>query len=976
VAAKVFTIPASAPFAETLARGLIERTGREPLALADATIYLPTRRAARTLGDAFARVLGGAALLPQFKALGDVDEDELLFDADALELTPAIAPIRRSLLLATMVRHWSSKTSRAAMSFAQASALANGLAAVMDEVETQGADLDALDDFIPGELTQHWEQVRVFLGLLKAEWPNILAAENRLSPAGRRNQALATLAGRLASNPPKGPVIAAGSTGSIPATAELLRVIANLPDGAVVLPGLDRVLDEASWNELDPGHPQFGMKQVLERIGTKRADVIDWNDRHEGARERLLREALRPAPTTDAWRAIVDRGKTVQLAEGLTGLALVEAADPGEEALVVALMLREALEQTGATAALVTPDRTLARRVTSEMERWAVEVDDSAGQPLSHSPPGAFLCLLAEAADEQFAPVPLLALLKHPLCTMGQDQGSFRSKVRALDRFLRGPRPDAGLGGIEVAIERERDDESDVRQERLSDLQYWFADVASALRPLEQALGNDMLAIGDILDTHLLAAIKLAGDALWSGEAGEAAARFIDELREAAIDLPAIEPGGYAALFRNLAAERAVRRSRERHPRLSILGPLEARLQSFDTIVLGGLNEGTWPRAVGADPWFSRPMRKAIGLEQPERAIGQAAHDVSILAAGKRVVLTRALKAEGVPTVASRWLQRLQQLTHGLGLQTALAPNTDYIAIARSLGDPGQPQRMKRPAPTPPVNARPRELSVTDIEKWVRDPYEIYARRILKLRTLDPLDAEIGPLERGSAVHLALELFVSRFPGRLPADAVLRLIQIGDEVFAAQGTPKAALALWRPRFAHAASWFVELERQRRTTIAQSHVEIEGRFAVTSEFSLHGRADRIDILKSGGAAIIDYKTGDPPSNSQVEAFLAPQLLLEGAMLAAGGFAGLGKRKTEELIYLKFSGGKVPGDVRNVDVSLIAEALARLQRRVSDFSVQSTPYLPRVRPYRSHIAGDYDHLSRVREWSLSGWEEGET
>ena len=356
---------------------------------------------------------------------------------------------------------------------------------------------------------------------------------------------------------------------------------------------------------------------------------------------------------------------------------------------------------------------------------------------------------------------------------------------------------------------------------------------------------------------------------MWSGEAGEIAARFIDELRDAANALPEIEPGGYAALFRALAEDKAVRRTRERHPRLFILGPLEARLQSFDTLVLSGLNEGTWPRAAGADPWFSRPMRRAIGLEQPERSIGQAAHDFSMLAAGKRVVLTRALKSEGVPTVASRWLQRLQQLSNGLDLKTALTPARDYVSIAKSLGDPGQPQRMKRPAPAPPVEARPRELSVTDIETWVRDPYAIYAKRILKLRTLDPLDAEIGPMERGSAVHKALEIFVERFPGELPGDAALQLIAIADAVFADLGTPKAALALWRPRFANAAVWFVDEERKRRAGIAQSHVEIDGRIAITDAFWLYGRADRIDLLTSGGAAILDYKTGKPPTASQIK-----------------------------------------------------------------------------------------------------------
>jgi ATP-dependent helicase/nuclease subunit B len=483
------------------------------------------------------------------------------------------------------------------------------------------------------------------------------------------------------------------------------------------------------------------------------------------------------------------------------------------------------------------------------------------------------------------------------------------------------------------------------------------------------------LDIATTLETHLEAAAKLARDALWAGQAGESAAHFIDDLREAVNALNDVEPGGYAALFRTLADERAVRQTRQRLSRLAILGPLEARLQSFDTLVIGGLNEGTWPRAVAADPWFSRPMRRAIGLEQPERSIGQSAHDFAMLAAGKRVVLTRALKSEGVPTVASRWLQRLRQLTGGLKLYDATTPNLDYVRLSKSLGDPGPPQRIKRPSPTPPVAARPSALSVSDIETWVRDPYAIYARRILKLRPLDPLDAEIGPLERGTAVHKALELFVERFPGPLPPDAALRLSEIADEVFAAHGTPKAALALWRPRFINAASWFVGEERARRAFIAKSFVEIEGRIEVSDGFSLHGRADRIDILSGGGAAILDYKTGTLPTNKQIKAFLAPQLLLEGAMIRRGGFGDLGKRNPEELLYVRFGGGKEPGDIHVVDIALIEEAFARLKQRAADFAMPSMAYLPRVKPYRAHIEGDYDHLSRVREWSLSGWEDAE-
>ncbi len=955
--AKVFSIPASLPFAETLARGLIAQLGaeRDPLALAAATIYLPTRRAARNFADSFARVLGGAALLPEFKPLGDVDEDELLFDAgeDDLALAPAIAPMRRQLLLATLIRRWDKARRGGTLGFAQAASLAHSLARLMDEMETQGVDLSRIKELAPQSLAAHWEDVVTLLGILDKQWPKILKDERRINPAGRRNQLLGALAGKLDA---KGPVIAAGSTGSIPATGELLAAIARLPNGMVVLPGLDRALDEDSWNDLDPGHPQYGMKQLLKRIGIARAEVAEWDGGTPLlARELALRETLRPAPTTDAWRALAERG-TGEVAEGLKGLALIRAADPAEEAAVIALALRHALDTPGRTAALVTPDRTLARRVAGEMKRWDVDIDDSAGTPLAHTPPGTFLCLLAEAADAKFAPAPLLALLKHPLAAMG-DPAAFREHARKLDIALRGPRPDAGL---------------DAMRERAGDA--WFDAVADALAPFGAALSGGSIDLAETVRLHLDAAGKLSdAKELWRGDAGEKAKGFADELIEAAAGVPAIEPGAYAPLFRELAMRIAIRPPYGKHPRLSILGPLEARLLHFDLVVLGGLNEGTWPQAAAADPWFSRPMREALGLEQPERAIGLAAHDFATLAAGPDVLLTRAMKQDGAPTIASRWLQRLTQLTGGLGLANRLAPAKDYIAVHARLEEPKPAPRMKRPAPAPPVEARPRALSVTEIETWLRDPYAIYARRVLGLRPLDPLDAEIGPMERGDLVHKALERFIEEHPGALPADAAQRLIAIADEMFRA--LPKSVLALWRPRFVNAARWFVGVERERRADIAASYLEVKGE-RMFGAFKLYGRADRIDALKSGGAAVLDYKTGAPPSNAQVKELLAPQLPLEAAILQSGGFEEVPAMDASELVYIRFAGGAKPGELRPVKVdtqAIAAEAVEKLTQRIAYFDDPHTPYHSRVKPYRADVAGDYDHLARVREWSLGGWSE---
>jgi ATP-dependent helicase/nuclease subunit B len=973
--ASVFTIPASANFGETLARGLIARTGGDPLALSSAVIYLPTRRAARTFGDAFARVLGGAALLPQFKALGDSDEDGMLFDpAGGLELAPAITPLRRQLLLAQLVRQWDRRDRDGSLSFAQCAALADSLAKVMDEVETQGCDLALLKDLAPENLAEHWEGVMRFLKVIRDTWPAILEEEQALNPAFRRNQALKALGARLEVSPPQGWVIAAGSTGSIPATAQLMRVIARLPKGAVVLPGLDQRLDAESWANLDPGHPQFGLAQLLRTVEADRADVQDWFATENSLpREALLSETLRPAPTTDAWRALAENGSG-EITDGVKGLGLVAAADPAQEALAIALALRESLETPGRTAALVTPDRNLARRVAAEMARWHITIDDSAGRPLAHTAAGSFLCLLAEAAQERFAPVPLLALLKHPFARAGLDHAAFRARARELDRWcLRGPRPDAGLAGIARTIAKCGQQKFPPPAEALAALQIWWDGVAAVLQPLEDMHAQADVPLSDLIAAHVMAAEALACDEtenciLWANGDGEQAATLCAALEDDARDLPPIESGSYPALFRHLAMKAPVRAAYGRHPRLFILGPLEARLQHFDLTVLGGLNEGSWPGAAGNDPWFSRPMRATLGLEQPERSIGLAAHDFAMLAAGPRVLLTRSLKSEGTPTVASRWLQRLEQLTRGLGLSDALVPAADYAALATRLVDVPPTPRLERPAPRPPVDARPKKLSVTEIETWLRDPYAIYARHTLRLRPLDALDEAIGPLERGTILHKALELFVADGGG----DAG-KLIALADRLFEESGIPKAALAIWRPRFMGAARAFVDFERQRRDTVTASHLEKRGTLELDG-FTLTGIADRIDVLADGRAAILDYKTGAVPSAKQVQQLLSPQLPLEAAMLATDGF-GIGPFTAEELIYFSLSGERQARKPRSIEqpVTLAGEAVEQLKRRIAWFNQRETPYRPRVKPYRADIVGDYDHLARVKEWSPSGWGE---
>ncbi len=989
----VFTIPAGQSFVDALASGLLRRFADSPERLAATTVLLPTRRACRALQAAFLRASAGQALLlPRLLPLGDLDPEELLFESPFLggssaeaELPPAISAVERQLLLAACILRHSRAVSAAAglteMSEDQAIRLAAELARLIDQVETEGLDFAVLQDLVPEDYAAHWQITLEFLAIVTEVWPKILADMGCIGPAERRRRLAELQAAAWRRRPPADPVIAAGSTGSIPATAELLKTVAGLRQGSVILPGLDLESDAATWDEVrrDPGHPQHGMAQLLDRLGLDRAAVAPWTagsvPEVDPARARFANLALRPAQATARWHEAADGKVRAAFEEALQGVRRVDCADPGEEALVIALLLRRQVEEAGRTAALITPDRALARRVAGALQRWRIEVDDSAGRSLADTPPGVFLRLTAEMAAARFAPVELLAALKHPLAAGGRAPAAFRRAVRALERaVLRGARPAPGLDGLRRAL---------VESSAADDLHGWFEDFADRVAPFAEALDGAAAQLGELVDAHLAAAEALAAsDAesgaarLWAGDAGEAAAVFAGELRAAAAATPVSRGLHYPAALEALLAGRAVRPRYGLHPRVAILGPLEARLQHADLLVLGGLNEGTWPAEVDPGPWLSRPMQTQFGLPLPERRIGLAAHDFFQGFCAPRVYLTRAERVEGTPSVPARWLRRIDALREGLALKADLhGEQAQLRAWAEALDRPAETLRLAAPLPRPPLAARPRELSVTRIETWMGDPYALYAREILRLKPLDPLDADPGAAERGTLVHAALERFLKAFPDALPADALDRLIEIGGAVFHPIRVKPGAFAFWWPRFLRVAAWFVAEEQARRGGLAGSCVEISG--ALTFEapggaFTLTAKADRIDRRADGTLEIVDYKTGAPPDKKKVDRGYAPQLPLEAAIAAAGGFEGLPAAPVGSLVFWRLSGGTPPGEVLPASKAdpqtLAAEALAGLKRLVAEFDDATTPYACRPRADLAPRFSDYDHLSRLAEWAV--------
>jgi ATP-dependent helicase/nuclease subunit B len=1006
----LFDIPAHLPFLECLASGVFRQFRDRPAeALSRITILLPTRRSARGLRDAFLTAAEGRALLlPRMRALAGLsteDADELALPT-LLELPPAVPALTRQAVLTGLVlrlppRHGGPATPE------QAWGLAAELARVFDEVALEEPDtellargspadfaeawLGRLEKLVPEAQASHWQITTTFLRGVATEWAGWLGGQGMLDIGLRRVLALREQTRAWQEDPPEDPVIAAGIGvgGTIPAAVELLRVVARLPQGAVVLHGLDRAALAEVWEAVcrAPTHPFCSQGRLLTAMGAEIRQLRRWPGCEHvppgsvpEARPDLLEMSLRPPEGMAPWT----RPDPAAWAPGLEGLRLLAAPDAQSEAAAVALLLREALERPGARAALVTPDRDLARRVQAELVRHGIRADDSAGQPLAQTPTGAFLRLLARCVAEDFAPVPLLALAKHPLAAAGMARRPFLDAVRLLERrVLRGPRPQGGLAGLAAAIVALP--ETDARPK----LQALHAALVAAFGDFGRRQGA-ACPPADLLAAHLAAAEALAGTAeepgglrLYAADEGEVLASHLADLAPALARMPPIDPASWPALFEASMDGVVTRQVRlhEAHPRVEILGLLEARLLAFDRVVLGALDETVWPLATDPGPWMSRPMRAQFGLPEPEARIGRVCMDFFLFAcAAPDAVFSRAARRGGAPTVPARWLTRLETFLSGQGLAL---PASEAARMAAALDMPERVTPVSRPAPRPSLAQRPREISVTEVADLLADPYAFHAKRILKLRRLDPLDADVGALDYGIIVHGALAGFIaelSRAPGGwLGEDAALAAWdRAAADALAAQGPRPALAAFWRPRLARIGAFVVEQEAGMRANgqIARSRTETEGRLDLArprGTVTLKARVDRIDRLADGTLAILDYKTGTLPRADELADGRAPQLPLEAAIAAAGAFAGIPPATVRALTYWKLSGGETAGEVKGMvsepeDVAaLAAEALDRLGLLVDRFLLGDACFTARPHPGRRTRGGDYDHLARVAEWA---------
>lgn len=1002
-----FTIPAHRPFADDLALGLHRALSpRGPEALADAVVLTPTRRGARALADAFVRAGGGRAILPpQMRPLGDLETGEPPFEPGdlALDLPAAIDPLRRRFELARLVKAHETDLKRD-LDAAAALELADALGGFLDSLQIEEIDPSGrLDDLVGADQAEHWAISRDFLQTALEAWPRRLAELGVADVSARRVLLLRRLAEQWDARPPRNVLVAAGSTGTAPATAALLAVVARAPQGAVVLPGLDLDLADPAWRVAGEQHPQGAMRRLLQRSGVERREVGVWPvsaapDFRGRWRRRIVNEALRPPEKTDDWLEQIaalraegaDDGVDPFVA-GLSGLSLVDARHEEEAATVAALALREALETPGRTAALVTPDPTLARRVMARLARWDVVPDSSAGVALAGAPAAVLARLLTRLAGDPLDPVALLAVLKHPYAALGLAPEDLDRRRRALELWgLRGPRR-ADWPALEAKIGRAERASEDERADALSlclRLQGVLAPLSAAFADGPAAVGEAALALARVLEA---VAADEAGSAgrLWSGHGGEALSRLLAGLIDGSDGLPPVSARGFADLLFKLVSGETVRVGGATHPRLRILGAIEARTTRADLLVVAGLEEGVWPQGAPVDPFLSRPMRAALGLPPPERRIGLAAHDFAQAACAPEVILVHAERREGAPSVKSRWLWRLETLVGGAkdsrGEPLRLPGRPELLDWARALDAAGDYRPAPRPAPLPPLADRPRNMAVTRIEALTRDPYAVWARDILRLYPLDAPDQAVDARARGTAIHTAFETLARDWPRELPPDAAAVFQRLYVEALRDQGMPEEALARETALAREAGAWVAALEADRRADGRAIHVELKGEMtfpAPGGDFTLTARADRIEIDPDGFGHILDFKTGKAPSQKEVDTGFSPQLTLTAAILMAGGFEGLGRPRPGDLTYLEVTGRKPAG---KVEVRALAgeasEEAARLalegaRKLVAQYDDPARPYLSRIAPqFLKARVSDYDHLARVFEWSTSG-DEGET
>lgn len=951
----IFNIGYEKSFSDDLVEGIFEKFGKDSSYLSKIKIFLPNRRSVIALREAFLRKSDNQAmLLPAIKPIADIGfEESLIFDEishELLELPTVISDIRCKAILTKLIYKWQcQRLGQPDANVIQSVQLADDLKDILQLTKQHQVDLSLIAEILPSDLANHWQSTLEFFSILFSNWEEILKEQGLIDKQTYQYKVLKMLQNAWQTKQPEYPIIIAGSTGSIPVVADFIKAITNLKKGYVVLSGLDCDVDDEIVAHIDESHPQYYLNKLLNHLQTTRNDIENWcsNKLQLSCKNNIIQNIMLPANLSYRWQDI--KQDTLDFSD----YEILELDDSYEEAKTVSLILKQALDNPSQTACLVTLDSHLAIKVKSIMCRWDILINDSNGIELKNTSVANFFVLIVDMLQSNYAPIELLSCLKHPLASFGLKKGEQKSLIRKIEKsLLRGARPQNIL-------------------KQIADIYPNIANILDKAKNLHQLLHAPQADLSKIIDEHIKFAELLANTddesgeiVMWQNDYGEQFKTFLDEFANNAYYLGDFNPVSYLGVFNAFISGIKWRAKYGFHPRVSILTPQEARLQNFDIVIIGGLNEGVWPRTAKIDAWLNNTMRQKLGLPTAQDAIGKSAHDFANVFCSPKVFLTRAKKNGTTQNVASRWLLKTDAIIKITNNQHQVKPKLDWTKWAKILNNPDKIEYDQLPSPTPDTKYRPKVLSVSTITKLMSNPYEVYASKILNLKPLKKIDEDPTSADFGNIVHEVIDYFTKSYPNGSFDFCLENFMQVGQNEFDRQSISPSLKILWWARFELIAKWFVNQDILRRDQLKEIFSEISGEYEILDHI-ITAKTDRIEIYQDNKAKIIDFKTGSIPFKSEVLLGYAPQLVIEALILNKGGFKV--QSTTSDIEYWKLnkvSSINLAYSNKKTNIEqLLVSVEAGITELIAKFSKSSTPYLCYPNPQNRPKFDDYKHLSRI-------------
>ena len=932
-----------------------------PEYIANITLFVNTKRLLESIKKSF--LIRSPGFLPKIFSITDLR-------ALAIEHTlPGLLNLQKEQLnLNELIKEYlalSPSTSPISASYE----LANDLMNLRNEMYSENVSVEKLRSLSKENISSHWQYSLEFLNVIFGYWSKDI---DDVPIEAINLEIISILNKKWRLNPPKYPLIIAGSTGSRGITKSFIKLVSKQQKGLIVLPGFDFSQSDKVWDSFQKSndfedHPQFRYFELLNELSINPKNIKNWKAEKISLtpRNQLVSLALRPAPVTDQW--LEEGPKLTELNSATSGLTLIEAPTSRDEANAIALCIRKAVKDNKSIS-LITPDRNLLRQVNAALGRWNLIPDNVAGKSLSVTPTGIFLRQIIRLIGQEITAENLIPLLKNPLTNSGgAERGKHMNLVRSIELNLR-KKQNTSEEIHEFLSKKLNEPENSSDSSWL----HWIQNNLESLQTMKTA------SLTEFLEVLILTSEKFSNGPLekegllWLENSGEHAKNVLNDLLNAGSNIKILDISEFSNILNFILNKEVVRETVNAHPLIKFWGTLDTRISNTEITILGGMNEGIWPQIKNTDHWLNRSMRKEAGLLSQERKVGLLAHDFQQGINNNTVIITRSERIDDTPSIPSRWLNRITNLLKGLGsdgrnqLDEMKTRGNFWLNLAKAVEEPKQNLTpAKRPSPVPPLAVRPKNLSVTQIETLIRDPYSIYARHVLKLKKLQPLKKQANVLLRGNVIHKIMQNFSEQTKNDLKLINSLELIKLSDDIFSKEVPWPAIRSVWKIQFKKTIPLFLEAEKLRRQNASPLFFEHPGStFLSEVGITLTAIADRIDKNKLNELLIYDYKSGKPPTLKQLEIF-HKQLILEALIAENGGFKNIPAAPVISICYISLNNAHPNTEkiIKREDIEKIKKEIAQL---VSYYNSDITGFTARLRMEKLEIVSDYDHLARYGEW----------